>query len=584
MSIVNTRIPPSGVVLPRLVQIPSEGSPARFLNEKGEFVIPPGGGAEPAGPDDAIQFNGGGGALGGTAEATLDASGNMALGGALRVRDNVLNFTASKQLEAADLFSTLFFSGNEELTYEIIGDGDIDDGSWIQFFRSGAGVLNIFGATLSPQDNVNVDRYDFVRVTKMDGSWWVTGAWSVGAAIPYPEFITQWLDAIRQTVPVSSEIQDQSGNNNDALEFDAAGVTYQNNVYYLNAFNSGILSQLLAPTASFSVMMRLRRETVGDWAAQNNVFFGSQNNNTNLILRLNGADFELTQGGDVFATGSALPAIAQYGYLDVGYSYDAPTTTGKLSINGVEVFSDNTVQPIGGDNFAWGVHGFNNGWFQGIQQATLWLDVALTLEEQAQMIATWNRELSQQAIFIQVEGDSNTAVVGSWGQEELVTQLNALGAFEKVGTNFATGGSTWDTAEARRATVEAAAVGGGRNVWLGMLGTNDLNADGLTAAQALDRAADYLLAIRAGNKFQFVAVMQIPALLTGLQGADQVSAYNDGLLELGFDLVITQDIVMADASDLVYFDVDGIHLFTATTRTPIAANVANQLLTGLGLV
>jgi hypothetical protein len=61
MALISVRVSPSGVVLTDLVQIVAGGDPSKFLNEVGEFEVPPGGVVTPpAGTEGEIQLNIGG--------------------------------------------------------------------------------------------------------------------------------------------------------------------------------------------------------------------------------------------------------------------------------------------------------------------------------------------------------------------------------------------------------------------------------------------------------------------------------------------------------------------------------------------
>jgi hypothetical protein len=61
MALVTVRVSPSGVVLTDIVQIVEGGDPNKFLNELGQFEIPPGGvPTPPAGDEGEIQLNIGG--------------------------------------------------------------------------------------------------------------------------------------------------------------------------------------------------------------------------------------------------------------------------------------------------------------------------------------------------------------------------------------------------------------------------------------------------------------------------------------------------------------------------------------------
>lgn len=496
------------------------------------------------------------------------------------VRTQLIQVSASRSVALTDMNSMLYSNAANERVITIDVISNIQQGDRFQVLRLGTGDVNVVagtGITLLPSNDVLITgQYDFAEFLYLGSdTWLVTGQWSIGAAIPQAAFLTQWLSGPQQSQAVSVDIDDQSGNNNDGTEFDVAGITYQNNSYYLNAFNSGILGGIITPPASYTALVRFRRATTLNWIDNNNYIFGSQNNNTNCYLRYTGGQFVIVQGGTTFNTGVSFPALAVGQVLDIAVVYDSGTQTIRLYLAGVPVYTGTSCPAIPvGDNWAWGVHGFNNGWFQEIVETALWTDVALTQTEMDQMRATFNKINTTKAIKVVVDGDSNTAVVGSW-YTEMNTELAAYGYYQKMGSNNATGGSTWDTLAGRGATVDAQATGG-KNVLLVMCGTNDLNIDGLTAAAAAAKAQAYVTARRAAGVWSQIVLMQIPALRFDLTGAAQVVPYNAALAGVG-DLLILQDVVMSDASNLTYFTPDGIHLDPGTTRTPIAANNAATL-------
>lgn len=171
------------------------------------------------------------------------------------------------------------------------------------------------------------------------------------------------------------------------------------------------------------------------------------------------------------------------------------------------------------------------------------------------------------AVEVTGDGDSNSAVTGSW-MRIFESGFAPRGMSTEFGTIAAVAGHTWLDGQSRLASLSAG-VTGSFPILLLMFGTNDLSpeVDNQSAAVAYARAEAYVTAALA-LEFRHLVIMEIPdhAGITA-----KVNEYNSLLrgLQSGRVSIVPRVPQTADSSNLSNFFPDGIHINTATCAVPM---------------
>lgn len=217
------------------------------------------------------------------------------------------------------------------------------------------------------------------------------------ATMPQPASLVQFLSGPQQTSDLLNapyRVDDQSGNANHGTNIETflpgSGVTLTIapdpvGVYDMDAaVNSGILAGQLIPTGDFSFGWRLYRLRSADWLAAGCIIAGSQNSNDLMQIKYDGT-VRLRFNSVDTNTGYSFPAMAVGDYIDLAFTYNSTTDTGRLYANGVLVATMSSLAPPGvGQNINWGLSNFNNGWRQGMKMIS-YHSVVLSDAEVAQL-------------------------------------------------------------------------------------------------------------------------------------------------------------------------------------------------------